>query len=80
MSVTPLPDPGWSEPVVTFERWRDAERVLLRNVARRLVGFLQEPGDQAMRDVPDEIRGLLVEWEQWRQYGAARGWQPPTWR
>lgn len=66
----------WVENEISFERWRAAERVILRGIARRVQGLLQERNDPALVESLEQVRALVAEWQAWRTYGLNRGWQP----
>lgn len=77
--AAPIYDPAprpWIDQPISFERWRDSERVILRGIARRAQAVFQEGSDPALTATRAEALELLQEWNAWRAYGLGRGWQP----
>jgi hypothetical protein len=59
----------------SFVKWRSYEVVLLRNIARQVTAWMNEPSDPAMSSSIPQIRLLTAELFEHRQIGRAKGWQ-----
>lgn len=57
-----------------FFRWREETYACLRNIARKVSAWLNEPDDKAMAGTLDDVRGLLVDYKNLQLKGLARGW------